>query len=349
MTKTIRNGVFACLVGSLALGFSALAQPQPEKITPVLIEAAKKEGVVVFYSSADIVVGEKVAKAFEAAYPGVKVKVERNGSERLYQKFQQELAARINVADVISTSDAAHFVIWKRDGVLAAYLPDEVAREVPAEYRDKDAAFLPWRLSLSVMGYNTKLVTPQDAPKALVDLLDPKWQGKIVKAHPSYSGTILTGTFQIARELGWDYYEKLAKQKVMQVQSATEPPKKLSLGERAIMAEGNEYVVLLTKAQGNPVEVIYAREGSPTIVSPSAIAKNAPHPNAARLFQSYLYSREAQQMLVDDMYMRSYHRGVKEPPGRPSLADVKAMKEDPEAVVDQVEAIKERYRRYFGT
>jgi len=340
--------VLGALLG-LGLALSASAQPRPERVTPALIDAAKKEGRVVFYSSADIIVGEKVAKAFEAAYPGVKVQVERNGSERLFQKFQQEVSARLAIADVISTSDAAHFVIWKRDGLLASYLPEEAAQQIPLEFRDKDATFLPWRLSLSVMGYNTKLVKPDEAPKSLVDLLDPKWSGKIVKAHPSYSGTILTATFQISRELGWDYYEKLAKQKVMQVQSATEPPKKLSIGERAIMAEGNEYVVLLTKAQGNPVEVIYAKEGSPTIVSPSAVVKNAPRPNAARLFQSYLMSREAQQMLVDDMFMRSFHRGVKMPAGMPSLSDVKAMREDAEAVVDQVEAIKERYRRHFGT
>ncbi len=60
--------------------------------------------------------------------------------------------------------------------------------------------------------------------------------GKIVKAHPGYSGTILTATYQTARDVGWDYYEKLAKQRVMQVQSASDPPKKLALGERAIMA-----------------------------------------------------------------------------------------------------------------
>ena len=83
-----------------------------------------------------------------------------------------------------------------------------------------------------------------DAPKSFADLLDPKWSGKIVKAHPSYSGTILTATYQIARDIGWSYFEKLAQQKVMQVQSATDPPKKLALGERAIMADGIEYVAL---------------------------------------------------------------------------------------------------------
>ena len=87
---------------------------------------------------------------------------------------------------------------------------------------------------LEAIGYNTGLVKREEAPKSYADLLDPKWSGKMVKAHPGYSGTIMTATFQITRELGWEYLEKLAKQKVMQVQSSADPPKKLALGERAV-------------------------------------------------------------------------------------------------------------------
>lgn len=350
LTLKRRHWLAALLAGlaSVAAG-PLMAQVEPSKITPALIEAAKKEGTAVFYTSVEVQVAEKVAKAFEAKFPGVKVQVERSGSERILQRIGQEYTSRIYAADVISTSDAAHFVIWKREGWLAPHLPEDVALYFPPEQRDRDNMYANWRLSLSVIGYNTKLVKPEDAPRSFADLLDPKWSGKIVKAHPSYSGTILTSTFQIARDIGWDYFEKLAKQKVLQVQSATEPPKKLSLGERAIMADGNEYVLLQLKKEGNPVEVVYAKEGSQLIISPSAVLKNAPHPNAARLFQDFLYTTEAQQLLIDVGGMRSFHSQVKEPPGRPALKDIKVMKEDAEAVVQQVEAIKERYARYFGT
>ena len=73
--------------------------------------------------------------------------------------------------------------------------------------------FATFRAWLCVIGYNTNLVKAEDAPKSFADLLDPKWTGKIVKAHPSYSGTIMTATYQMARDLGWGYFEKLAKQR----------------------------------------------------------------------------------------------------------------------------------------
>ena len=62
------------------------------------------------------------------------------------------------------------------------------------------------RIYLSSIAYNTNLVKPEDAPKSFADLLDPKWAGKMVKGHPAYSGTIMTATFQMVRELGWEYY-----------------------------------------------------------------------------------------------------------------------------------------------
>lgn len=333
----------------LAAGGAGAQGLEPSKITPQLIEAAKKEGKVVFYTAVEVQFAEKVAKAFEAKFPGISVQVERSGSERIFQRIGQEYSSKIYAADVINSSDAAHFYIWKKDGWLAPQLPEDVALHFPADQRDPDGTYQMWRATLSPIGYNTKLVKPEEAPKSFADLLDAKWAGKIVKAHPSYSGVVVTATFQIARDVGWDFFEKLAKQKVLQVQSATEPPKKLSLGERAIMADGTEYVLLQLKEKGNPVEVVYPKEGTPLAISPSAVLKNAPHPNAAKLFQNWLFTAEAQQMLVDVGSLRSFHAKVKDKTGVKPLKEIKLMKEDAKAVVDQVEKIKERYSRYFGT
>ena len=208
------------------------------------------------------------------------------------------------------------------------FVPEDVAKFFPEAYRDPDGMFATSRIWLSSIAYNTNLVKPEDAPKSYADLLDPKWVGKMVKGHPAYSGTIMTATFQTVRELGWEYMEKLSKQRVMQVQSSTDPPKKLSLGERAVMADGNEYGIVLLKEAGQPVEPVYPTEGTPTISGPTGIFKSAPHPNAAKLFQAWLHTRETQQFFIDYTAQYSVHAQVQSKPGRRKLSDIKLMKED---------------------
>jgi iron(III) transport system substrate-binding protein len=266
----------------------------------------------------------------------------------VFQRIGQEYASRIYGVDAVNSSDAAHFIAWKRDGLLAPFMPEDVARHYPAEHRDPDGMFASFRVSLSAIAYNTNLVRQDEAPKSFADLLDPKWTGKIVKAHPGYSGTALTATFQIVRDLGWEYLERLAKQKVMQVQSATDPPKKLALGERAVMADGGEYNVLQIKEAGGPVEIVYPTEGIPVVVGPNGIFKNAPNPNAARLFQCYCFTVECQRLIVDFGGLRSMHALVKEKAGRKPFGEIRTMKEDPAGVDRMSEEIKARYSKLFG-
>src|ERR1700743_3894934 len=108
--------------GSAAVGVALFASPvkaaapEPVAITQQLIDAAKREGKVVLYSSMDLPVGEKLGNAFQAQYPGMEVQIERSGSERLFQRIAQESSSNIQAADVITTADASHVISWKRNG-----------------------------------------------------------------------------------------------------------------------------------------------------------------------------------------------------------------------------------------
>jgi iron(III) transport system substrate-binding protein len=323
------------------------ATPPASAITPELIAAAKKEGKAVWYTSVDLKVAEEIAKRFEAKYPGVSVQVERTGAERVLQRITQEYASNIHAVDVVNSSDAAHFIVWKRNQWLAPYMPEDVAKHFDKNYYDPDGLHVTTRILVSPIAYNTNLVKKEEAPKSFADLLDPKWAGKIVKAHPAYSGTIMNATFQIARDLGWDYFEKLAKQRVMQVQSATDTPKKISLGERAVMADGAGYLVIRYREEGQPVDIVYPEEGTPLAGGPSAVFKAAPNPNAARLFQNWMHSREGQQLIVDDACQYSAHSQTIEKKGVRPLKDIKLMKEDPEGIEKTAEDVKKRYAAIF--
>jgi iron(III) transport system substrate-binding protein len=339
--------------GATALGLTTFASPlkaaapEPVAITPGLIEAALREGKVILYSSMDLPVGEKLGKAFEAKYPGMQAQIERSGSERLFQRIDQEFSSGIRAADIVNTSDASHIISWKKNGWLAPFVTEDIAQHFLPAFRDPDGMSATSRIYLSSIAYNTNLVKPEDAPKSFADLLGPKWAGKMVKGHPAYSGTIMTATFQIVRELGWEYLEKLSKQRVMQVQSSTDPPKKLALGERAVMADGNEYGVVLLKEAGQPVEPVYPTEGAPTVSGPTGIFVTAPHPNAARLFQAWLHTRETQQFFTDYTAQYSAHAQVQSKPGRRKISDIKLMKEDPAGVESMAEEIKTRYAKLF--
>jgi iron(III) transport system substrate-binding protein len=341
------KGGSALALGTVFASSVRAEAPPAEAITPQLIEAARKEGKVVWYTAIDLSVAEKIAGAFKEKFGDIELRVERTGAERVFQRIGQEYASNVHAVDVANSSDAAHLLTWKRQDMLLPYVPEDVAKYYKPEHRDIDGTYAGFRATLSPMAYNTKLVKAEDAPSNFKDLLDPKWKGKIVKAHPGYSGTILTATFEMVRDIGWDFYENLAKQNIMQVQSATDPPKKLSLGERSVMADGTEYNIFLLKESGQPVDAIYPTEGTPFIVGPNGIFKAAPNPNAAKLFQNYCFTPEAQQIIIEAGGLRSLHARVKEHPGRKPLADIKLMKEDAEGAEKQSEEIKARYQKVF--
>jgi iron(III) transport system substrate-binding protein len=345
----MRSIVAALVMVALSVSGALAAPPEPYKITPELEAAAKKEGQVVFYTSTDVQVAEKLAELFRSKYPEIQVQVERAGAERVFQRIGQEYSTGIYNADVIETSDAVHFIYFKNQGWLEAQVPEEVATQWPADEKDADGQFAVYRAHLSVIAYNKKLVTEADAPKTYADLLDPKWKGKIVKAHPGYSGTVMTATFVLSNMLGWDFFEKLGQQDIMQVQSSTEPPKKLAQGERAVQFDGNEYNVFRLQDDGVPLQIVYPPEGTALVEGNAAILKQAPHPNAAKLFYAFLFSLPAQQLNSDVGGLRSFHPGVKEKAGRTPLSEIKLLHSDPLQLEPLVTEIKAKYEQFFGT
>src|SRR5213593_3316138 len=132
------------VAGAAALPFVALGG-----------RAHAQDGKVVWYTSLVLTSAEKVAKQFEAAYPGVKVEVHRTGSERILQRVMQELQANIKIADVVHTSDAGHFVLFKEKKLLTKYTPAGIDG-FPAAFKDKDGYHYGLRATVNVIAYNSK-------------------------------------------------------------------------------------------------------------------------------------------------------------------------------------------------
>jgi iron(III) transport system substrate-binding protein len=331
----------------IALALGAAADVRDTAAQDSRIDAAKKEGKVVWYTSLAVPSAEKVAKLFEAAYPGIKVEVHRTGSQRILQRVMQELSANIKNVDVIHTSDAGHYVLLKDKKLLMKYTPAGAEALAPG-FKDRDGYYYGLRATVNVIAYNTKIVSAAEAPKTWKDLLAPKWKGKMVTAHPGYSGVIATHVLALVHSLGWDYFKQLGQQGVMIVQSAVDPSGIVASGERAVAVNGGDYTFYQVKKQGNPVEIVYPKEGVPLVVSPTAIAAFAPHPNAAKLFTDFTFTRELQQVLADTEGLYTGHPAVTYPADKPKLSDLKLLQVDPEELEKRSDELKKRFVEFFG-
>lgn len=313
----------------------------------VLIQAAKKEGKVVWYTSLDLPSSNMLAQLFMKKYEGIEVEVHRTGSQRVLTRLMQEVSAGIKNGDIVHTSDAGHFVLLKNKGLLMKYTP-KGTESFPESFKDNDAFHYSMRATLSTIAYNAMTVSEKEAPKTWKDLLSPKWRGKMVTAHPGYSGIIMTHVLALVNLYDWDYFKELAKNKLHLVQSADDPAGVVASGERAVAANGTEYIFYKSLKQGNPIKIVYPKEGIPLIVSPTAIAKEAPHPNAAKLFTDFIFSKEAQQMLADTQGLYTGHPEVTYPKDKPQLKDLKLLGVDAVDLEKRNPEIKKKFVEFFG-
>lgn len=333
----------------VALGFtmtillaSVTCQAQDARVAE-----ARKEGKVVWYTGATLFTAERVAKLFEQAYPGIKVEVNRSGSERILQRLMQEAAAGIKNADVFNSSDVGHYVLLKKKGMLAKYAP-RGAERFAESFRDPDGMAFGWRAFLIVMSYNSKLLASADAPKTWKDLLDPKWREKLVTAHPAYSGAVATYMLALVNLYGWDYFKQLAQNKPHLRQSVHDPAQVVAAGERIVGANGAEYFLYSQRKKGNPIGIVYPQDGVPLVVSPSAITSSSPRPNTAKLFTDFIFSKDVQQFLADNEGLYVPHPEVTYPSDKPKLSDLKVLTVDPEELERRTEEIKKRFVEFFG-
>lgn len=312
-----------------------------------LFQAARKEGSVVWYTSLALPSSTAIAHAFKTKYTGIDVEVHRTGSQRVLQRVMQEASAGIKNADLIHTSDAGHFELLKDKGLLLKYTPHGVGA-FPDGFKDKAGFYYGMRATLSVIAYNPKSVAEKDAPKTWKDLLMSKWNGKQVTAHPGYSGIIMTHVLALVNVYGWDYFRDLAKNKLHIVQSANDPAGVVASGERPVGVNGAEYFYYKTLKQGNPIKIVYPKEGVPLVVSPVAIAKDSRRPNAARLFMDFIFSKETQQLLADKEGLYTGHPDVTYPADKPKLKELKLLPADADELEKRNAEIKKRFVEYFG-
>ena len=260
----------------------------------ILLEGAKKEGQVTFYTSNTWVAGP-VSQAFEKKYPFVKVSVWRSDSKSLLKRLTEEATAGRFLADVIETTPE-YMAILQNNLVHEHYSPEISAYDDEVKIKGKQGVYAYANREIYIsLGFNTKLVPPAEAPRTVKDYLDPKWKGKMSIAGTT-TGVRWTGA--VLEAMGREFLEKLSAQEInVQNISGAALAGLVASGEVPLSPTIFNSNIFTAKQKGAPVEW---RAIDPVIagVGTSAMLINAPHPHAALLFLDYLHSKDGQQVAM---------------------------------------------------
>lgn len=261
----------------------------------ILLEGAKKEGQITFYTSNTWVAGP-VSRAFEKKYPFLKANVWRSDSKSLLKRLTEEHAAGRFLADVVETSPE-YVTILVSSGLLQDHFSPELsAYDDDAKVKGKSGV-LAWtnREIYISLGYNTNLVAAAEVPKTLEDYLHPRWKGKMAIAGTT-TGTRWVGA--VLEEKGREFLEKLSAQDIsVQNMSGAALSGLVASGEVPLSPTIFNSNIFTHKKKNAPVEW---RPVEPVIagVGSSGMVAHAPHPHAALLFLDYLHSKEGQQVAM---------------------------------------------------
>jgi len=291
---------FAATVEEVALMKSA----NREKL---LIEGAKKEGKVVFYTGliVDQVV-RPVKAAFEKEYPFVQVEFFRGNAERLAQKMLAEYQAKRYDVDIVSGS--ATSTIVQRAGFMQRFYSPHLA-EYPAELKDPKGFWGSTNVYFMTLGYNTRSVKAADLPKSYEDLLNPRWKGQMMWATsrgsgaPQFIGNIF---LTMGQEAGKAYLQKLKQQNIAKsTASARQILDMVIAGEYPMAIQIFNHHAYISKTAGAPVDW-QPLEPVTATNNTIGVAKNAPHPYATMLFIDFVLSRQGQKVFQASNYLPAY-------------------------------------------
>jgi iron(III) transport system substrate-binding protein len=255
------------------------------------IDGAKKEGRVILYTNASGIA--PLIKRFEEKYPFVKVEPLRTGAPKLLNRVLTEYKAGSLKADLIETEGLTSYLMMKR-GLYMKYVSPE-SKMLPEGAKDPDGFWTNAHSNYKIVAYNSRFVTPAELPKTYDDLTQPKWKGKILMGSNNYEwfGNMVR---IMGEEKGMSLMRNLYAQNLMLREGNALILQLLLAGEGFVAIAANVDSVEQLKAKGAPIDWLGLE---PTIsrLHPIAVARTAPHPNAAKLYIDFILSKESQEII----------------------------------------------------
>jgi len=306
----------------------------PQSLAASLEELARAEGEVVFYSSINSDQIKMLTDGFAKKYPYVLVSFYRATGERVMQRILAEAQAGRHAVDVFTVAGIKIQPV-KDKGLTARFIPED-SSFYGEGLKDSEGHWTSLLLLLSAMGYNTKLVSPSEAPKRYEDLLSSKWKGKI-GIHARDPEWFLNLQRRMGKEKARHFMKGLSTQNPGVQQGHTLLVQLLTAGEYHLASNIYAHTLAREQAKGAPVKWIF-EEPVVTYMVPIALAKNARHPNAGKLFINFALSREGQIILRDQEAMPA-HKNVDAK--AVSLKGLRLFPSDPHMAMDYEDALAE--------
>lgn len=275
---------------ALVLGWSAEAQSQPKEV----VEGAKKEGQLVFYSGIPIPDAQSILSALERKYPFIKTTFYRATGPALVSRIQTEQRAGSHIWDVMNSTGFEPYALLEQ-GYFAKHDSPE-RKFFPDGHKDNEGYWATMYTSPMIVSYNTRLVSPGDLPKEYLDLLQPKWKGRLGLDSSDFEWYANLRKIWGA-ERAQKFLEGLRRQEVRLVQGRALLTELLTGGEIAILVNNFLQNAVEAKRKGSPVELL-ALDPVVSAAGLVGINKLAPHANAAKLFVDFVLSKEGQELIV---------------------------------------------------
>src|SRR3984885_4921841 len=307
---------------------------------------AKSEGAFVLYVGGPTAPWEAMAKTFNDRYPGIAISITGGFSNVLDKKIDAQIAAGKLEVDAAILQTIADFVRWKNDGRLLIYKPKGFDA-IDESFKDKSGAYWATMVNAVPYMYNTDKVAAADIPNSALDFLKPQFAGKMVTPYPADDDVTLWVFYHIVQKYGWDYMDKYMAAKPNLIQGHLGQQRSVGSGQNLVTFDSIYDITNELKRQGMPVDSHFPTvDAMPIWPLSGAIFKDAPHPNAAKLFLSWLLEPEQQSKLPT----WSPRSDVPPPAGYKPILSYKVSNDYRAFLSDETEvaALRKRFEGYSG-
>ena len=305
---------------------------------------AEVSGKLVLYTSQPNEDAQKTVDAFMAANPGVTVEWVRDGTPKIMAKFRAELEAGAPQADVLLIADSVTMEGLKAEGLLMAHPDADISAYEPG-IMDAGKTWFATKLITTGIVYNTAAPVK---PASYADLSEPEVTAAFMMPSPLASGAAAIHMIALTNvpDLGWGFYETLAKQGAVADGGNGGVLKAVAGGEK-LYGFLVDFLAIREAANGAPIQFVFPTEGVSAVSEPVAILANTQNPDAAKAFVDFLISEPGQQLAADMGYLPA-HPAVTPPAGFPARDTIKILPFDPAKALADEAANKARFTEMFG-